>query len=71
MSRGVCFPTWVAFNADGFPVAFARADYFPTLEALREGEEPDGPWSEGKDIRLVTDWDERDRLLDMHKGSTS
>lgn len=60
------FPSWVAFNDDGFPVAFARADYL-SLDDLRYDGDP-GPWAEGNDVRLVEDPAERDRLLDLHTG---
>ena len=62
------FPCWVAFNADDFPVAFARADYCSLIEL--QDEEEGGPWNEYR-VELITDQNERHRLLDMHKGSTS
>lgn len=61
----VPFPCWVAFNADDFPVAFARADYCSLHDLQDEGD--DSPWVKYR-VEMVTDQAERDRLLDMNKG---
>ena len=60
---------WFAFNDEGRPVAVAAAWRYPTLGSIVvEDPDPASPWVKYRNIRYVTDSDERKRLLDIMAG---
>jgi len=63
---------WFAFSDDGRPVAVALAEYYPTIGSIvAKDPDPASPWVKYRDIRYITDPDERNRLLDIMAGKVT
>lgn len=59
-----------AFNDAGRPVAVANAEFYPTIASiiLEDPGDTSSPWHKYRDIRYITDPDERTRLLGVMAG---